>query len=73
MSIITVQYEEFEEIAKDPRQAYRAMQEQLTDIIRAFRDLPNMNVYFSAKCEKSADEAGRVIKLVSNYRIFSIK
>jgi len=48
-------------IAKDPRQAYGAMQEQLTDIIRAFRDLPNMNVYFSAKCEKSADEAGRVM------------
>jgi len=48
-------------IAKDPRQAYGALQEQMTDIIRAFRDLANKNVYFTAKCEKSADEAGRVM------------
>lgn len=48
-------------IAKDPRQAYGALQEQMTDIIRAFRDLPNKNVYFTAKCEKSTDEAGRVM------------
>jgi phage nucleotide-binding protein len=46
---------------KDPRQAYGAMQEQMADIIRAFRDLPGKNVYFSAKCEKSQDEAGRVM------------
>ena len=47
-------------IAKDPRQAYGAMQEQMTDIIRAFRDLPGRNVYMSAKCEKATDEMGRV-------------
>ena len=46
---------------KDPRQAYGAMQEQITDIIRAFRDLPGKNVYFTAKCEKSQDETGRVL------------
>lgn len=46
-------------IAKDPRQAYGAMQEQMTDLIRAFRDLPR-NVYMSAKLEKSADEMGKV-------------
>jgi len=46
---------------KDPRQAYGAMQEQMSDIIRGFRDLPGRNVYFSAKCEKSQDEAGRVM------------
>ena len=46
---------------KDPRQAYGAMQEQMADIIRGFRDLPGRNVYFSAKCEKSQDEAGRVM------------
>lgn len=46
---------------KDPRQAYGAMQEQMTDIIRAFRDLPNRNVYMSAKCEKSQDETGRIM------------
>ena len=41
-------------IAKDPRQAYGATQDQMTDIIRAFRDLPSKHVYFSAKVEKSA-------------------
>ena len=29
---------------KDPRQAYGAMQEQMADIIRAFRDLPGRHV-----------------------------
>ena len=48
-------------IAKDPRQAYGAMQEQIADIIRAFRDLPGKHVYFSAKLEKSQDEMGRVL------------
>lgn len=46
---------------KDPRQAYGAMQEQMGDIIRAFRDLPGLNVYFSAKLEKSQDEMGRIL------------
>lgn len=46
---------------KDPRQAYGAMQEQMTDLIRAFRDLPNRHVLFTAKCEKSSDESGRVM------------
>lgn len=46
---------------KDPRQAYGAMQEQMADIIRAFRDLPGKNVYFSAKLEKSQDEMGRML------------
>jgi phage nucleotide-binding protein len=47
-------------VAKDPRQAYGAMQEQMTDLIRAFRDLPGKHVYMSAKMEKSQDELGRV-------------
>lgn len=46
---------------KDPRQAYGAMQEQITDLIRAFRDLPNRHVYFTAKCEKSQDETGKML------------
>jgi phage nucleotide-binding protein len=46
---------------KDPRQAYGAMQEQMADIIRAFRDLPGKHVYFSAKLEKTQDELGRVL------------
>lgn len=47
--------------AKDPRQAYGAMQEQITDIIRAFRDLPGKNVYISAKQERTQDDTGRLI------------
>ena len=46
---------------KDPRQAYGAMQEQMADIIRAFRDLPNRHVYMSAKLEKTQDEMGRIL------------
>lgn len=46
---------------KDPRQAYGAMQEQMADIIRGFRDIPERNVYFSAKCEKSQDQEGRIL------------
>ena len=47
--------------SKDPRQAYGAMQEILTDLIRSFRDIKGKNVYFSAKLEKSQDEMGRVL------------
>lgn len=46
---------------KDPRQAYGAMQEQMADIIRAFRDLPGKHVYMSAKLEKSQDEMGKML------------
>jgi phage nucleotide-binding protein len=48
-------------VAKDPRQAYGAMGEIMGDIIRAFRDIPDRHVYFSAKVEKSTDESGRVL------------
>ena len=47
--------------AKDPRQAYGAMQEQIADIIRAFRDIPGKNVYLSAKQERTQDDTGRLI------------
>lgn len=46
---------------KDPRQAYGAMQEQMADIIRAFRDIPGRHVYMSAKLEKSQDEMGKML------------
>lgn len=46
---------------KDPRQAYGAMQEQMTDLIRSFRDLPGRNVFFTAKLDKSQDEMGRIL------------
>jgi phage nucleotide-binding protein len=47
--------------AKDPRQAYGAMQDAMAYVIRAFRDLPGKHVYFSAKLEKSQDEMGRIL------------
>lgn len=56
---VVLNYEK--KIAKDPRQAYGAMQEQMTDLIRAFRDLENKHVYFTAKCEKATDETGRLL------------
>lgn len=46
---------------KDPRQAYGALQEQMTDLIRAFRDLSGKNVYMSAKLEKVQDESQRIL------------
>ena len=46
---------------KDRSKAYGAMQEQMADIIRAFRDLPGRHVYMSAKLEKSQDEMGRIL------------
>jgi len=46
---------------KDPRQAYGAMQEQMQDIIRQFRDLPSKNVYMTAKLEKATDEVGNML------------
>lgn len=48
-------------VNKDPRAAYGAMQEQMCDIIRAFRDLSGRHVYMSAKLEKTQDEMGRVL------------
>lgn len=41
---------------KDPRQAYGALQEQMGDLIRSFRDLKGKNVYFSCKQERIKDE-----------------
>lgn len=43
-------------VTKDPRQAYGALAEKMTDLIRAFRDLPGRNVYFSCKQERTKDE-----------------
>lgn len=45
----------------DGRQAYGKMQEQLGDIIRAFRDIPGRNVYFSAKMEKMQSDTGALL------------
>jgi hypothetical protein len=47
-------------VAKDPRQAYGAMQDQMSELIRAFRDVPR-HVYMIAKTEKATDEMGRIL------------
>lgn len=47
--------------AKDPRQAYGALQDVMGAVIRSFRDLPGKHVYFTAKLEKSQDEMGRIL------------
>ena len=56
---VVLNYEK--KVNKDPRAAYGAMQEQMADIIRVFRDLPGRHVYMSAKLEKSQDEMGRIL------------
>lgn len=48
-------------VNKDPRAAYGSMQEQMADIIRAFRDILGRNVLMTAKLEKTQDEMGRVL------------
>ena len=47
--------------AKDPRQAYGEMQDAMTQLIRGFRDLDGVDVYMTAKLEKSQDEMGRML------------
>lgn len=46
---------------KDGRAAYGELNTVMTSMIRAFRDLPNKHVYFTAKCEKATDETGRML------------
>lgn len=47
--------------SKDPRQAYGAMQDIMTALIRDFRDLPGRHVYFSAKVDKQQNELGQLL------------
>jgi phage nucleotide-binding protein len=46
---------------KDGRAAYGELNTTMQELIRNFRDLPNRNVYMSAKLEKSQDEMGRML------------
>lgn len=46
---------------KDGRAAYSEMNTTMTELIRAFRDLPGKHVYMSAKLEKSQDEMGKML------------
>jgi len=43
-------------ISKDPRQAYGELQEQLTKLLRAFRDLPDYNVMMTCKQAYTKDD-----------------
>ena len=45
----------------DPRRAYGEMQETMSSMIRAFRDLPEKHVLFTAKLEKQQDEMQRIL------------
>lgn len=47
--------------AKDARLAYGNLSDLMSNMIRMFRDLPDLNVYFTAKLEKSQDETGRMM------------
>jgi hypothetical protein len=40
----------------DPRQAYGEMAERMTQLVRAFRDLPEKHIYISAKQDRVKDE-----------------
>ena len=41
---------------KDPRKAYGELADQMADLIRAFRDLPERNVYMTCKLERTKDD-----------------
>ncbi|MDX1701847.1 MAG: ATP-binding protein [Melioribacteraceae bacterium] len=51
--IMLIQYKQEE---SDARQAYGRMNDDMASIIRKFRDLPNRNIYFSAKQTRLVDE-----------------
>lgn len=51
---------EEKKINKDPRKAYGEMQDTITELVRAFRDLPK-NIYMSAKQERVKDEMTGII------------
>lgn len=43
---------------KDGRAAYGEMAEQMAKVIRAYRDIPGRNIYFTAKMDKSESDTG---------------
>lgn len=47
--------------SKDPRAAYGEMQDQLTKLIRKFRDIKGKNVFMTAKAEKSQTDTGKIL------------
>lgn len=52
------------EDCKDPRQAYGTLADDMTDLLKNFRDLPNYNVLMTCKQERTADsDTGRTMYL----------
>lgn len=47
-------------LCKDPRAAYGNLIEQMTDLIRAFRDIKGRHIYFSAKQEWTKDDVSGI-------------
>jgi len=45
---------------KDPRKAYGRLNDDMSTLIRSFRDLPNKHVYFTAKSIKKEDETSGI-------------
>lgn len=45
---------------KDPRKAYGEMQDQLWQLIRAYRDTPGKNIVFTAKTERNKDDSSGI-------------
>lgn len=43
---------------KDPRAAYGDLADKMGNMIRSFRDLPDRNIYFTAKVKRVTDELG---------------
>lgn len=48
--------------AKDPRQAYFECQNRVIEMTKAFRDIPDKNLYITAKTEMIKDEATGALK-----------
>ena len=46
---------------KDGRAAYGELNTIMAGMIRAFRDISGKHVFFTAKCDKSQDETGRLL------------
>ena len=46
---------------KDGRKAYGNMNEKIISLVKMFRDLPNRNVYMSAKINRMEDNMGTVV------------
>lgn len=63
--IAEVMLSHFKEDTRDPRQAYGRMNDEMTKMIRKFRDIKGKHVVFSAKMKKGKDEDGVILYNVS--------